>query len=222
MRPRDGVVRRGEPAQDRRHEIAHVGGALDLLRSGPGDEHVARHPLLEQQVARRDDRIGVEALHHGVAVEDVADGHQGHALVMRHVALHDRHRGPIGQPAGRVVDGLAEAVLAARSGRRESGEVPDGCPRLDHRPERGRIRGDHDVLTQAALETEARHAEARILVGLLEIPGVEGRLGDPPGHVEPGRIAHLACDHELVGVLEQAAGRRVHHESRHQVLEHRP
>ncbi len=62
VRPRDRVVRRGETTEDRRHEIAHVGGALHLFGARPRHEHIARHPLLEQQLRRLDDRVGMEAL----------------------------------------------------------------------------------------------------------------------------------------------------------------
>ena len=88
--PRNRVVGRGETAEDRGHEIAHVGGALHFLRTRPGHEHVPRHPFLEQQLRRLDDRVCVEALDHGAVVDDVAEGHQRHPLVMGHVALYDR------------------------------------------------------------------------------------------------------------------------------------
>jgi hypothetical protein len=82
-------VGRGEPPDDRRDEIADVGRALDLLGPGPGHEDVARHALLEQEFGRLDDRIGMEPLDHHVAVEDVAEGHQRHPLVVGHVASDD-------------------------------------------------------------------------------------------------------------------------------------
>ena len=125
VRPRDRVVGRREPAEDRRHEIAHIGGALHLFGTWPGHEHVARHPLLEQQLRRLDDRVGMEALHHRAVVEDVAERHQGHPLVVRHVALHDRDRRTLGKPARRVVERLPEAVLPGRPGTAQAGEVPD-------------------------------------------------------------------------------------------------
>ena len=40
-------------------------------------------------------RVGVEALHHRIAEERVGEGHERHALVMRHVRPHDRAPGAI-------------------------------------------------------------------------------------------------------------------------------
>ncbi len=89
-------MRRGEATEDWRHEIAHVGGALHLFGTRPSHQNVTRHTLLEQQLRRLDDRVRMEALHHRAVVDDVAESHQRHALVMRHVALHDRNRRPFG------------------------------------------------------------------------------------------------------------------------------
>ena len=61
MRPRGLVVGGPETPQDRRNQLAHIRGAPDLVRSRPGDQNVARHPLLEQELGRLDDRRRVEA-----------------------------------------------------------------------------------------------------------------------------------------------------------------
>ena len=203
-------MRRGEAAQDRRDEVAHVGRALHLLGTRPRDQHVARHPLLEQQLGRLDDRLGVEAPDHRAAVEDVADRHQRHPLVVRHVAPDDRHGRALGQSPRGVVERLAEPVRPRRAGGCEPGEVPDGRLGLDHRAQRGRVRGHHEVLAEAPLESEARHAEARVLVGPLEVARVERRFRDAPGHAALGRVAHLPRHDEPVGLAEQArAGARI-------------
>ena len=182
-----GVVRRGEPAEDRRHEVADVGGALDLLRARPGDQHVARHPLLEQELRGPDHRIGVEALDHRRSVQDVADGDQQHALVVRHVAHHRRHRsrpraaavacsrGPRGT---RTVRPHRPGAAARSSGRRPRASIMAA--------ETGRVRRDHEVVAEAALEAEPRDPEARVLVDLVEVARVERGLGDPPRDASRG------------------------------------
>ena len=81
----------------------------------------------------------MEALHHHAVVEDVADGHQRHPLVVGHVALHDRDRRPLGEPARRVVERLPEAVRPAAPAVAQPGEVPDRGPRAGPSP-RGRSR----------------------------------------------------------------------------------
>ena len=132
VRPRCDVVRGAEATLDGRGDLAHVGRALDLLGSRPRDKHVPGHALLQQELRRLDDRIRVKAPDHGVAVEDVADRHQRHPLVMCHVAVHDHHRRTLGQPPRRVVERLPEAVRSAlrrpRPAGRSSGPPPGDRP----------------------------------------------------------------------------------------------
>ena len=96
VRPRGLVVGGPETPQHRRNQLAHVRGAPYLVRSRPGNQDVARHPLLEQELGRLDDRRRVEAPDHHAVVEDVADGRQHHPLVVRHVAPHDGDRRALG------------------------------------------------------------------------------------------------------------------------------
>ena len=210
-----------EAARQRRHEVAHI-GALDLLGTWPRHEDVAWHALLQQQLGRLDDRVGVEAFDHDPVVQHVAERHQGHPLVMRHVALHDRDRRPFRQTSRRVVERLPEAVAPAAAGLGQAGEVADSSLRIDHRRQPGRVRCDHQVVAQPALQAEARHTEARVLVGLGQVTGVEARLGDAPRHALLRRVLHLPGNHQPVRLLEQAVGRGAHHQHRHEKLEHRP
>ena len=53
-------------------------------------DDVARHALLEQQLARLDHRLAMEARAHLPVLQGVRDGDDGHALVMRHEVAHDR------------------------------------------------------------------------------------------------------------------------------------
>ena len=124
-------------------------------------------------------------------VEDVAEGDQRHPLVVGHVALDDGDRRALGKPARRVVERLAEAVRPAAARRAQAGEVPHRGLGLDHRREAGGVRGDDEILAQAALQAEAGHAEARVLVGLLEVAGVEPRFGDAPRHAALGGVARI-------------------------------
>ena len=214
-------MRRAEATGKRRNEVAHI-GAFDLFGTWPGHEDVARHALLQQQFGRLDDRVGVEAFDHDPVVQHVAERHQRHPLVMRHVAVHDCDCRAFRQTSRRVVECLPEAVAAAAAGLGQAGEVADGGLRIDHRRQAGGVRSDHQVIAQPTLQAEARHAEARVLVGLGLVTGVETRLGDAPRHALLRGVLHLPGDHEPVGLLEQAVGRGAHHQHRHEELEHRP
>ena len=69
-------------------------------------------------------RVGVEAVDHEPIVEDVAESHQRHPLVMGHVTLDDGDRCSFREPTRRVVERFSEAVSAARAG---FGQALRGC-----------------------------------------------------------------------------------------------
>ena len=114
--------------------------------------------------------------------------HQRHPLVMGHVALHDRDRRALGQPAR----ACSRAPRGTRTGPRRPGvasrakfrTAASGSIIAASAVAYGAI---DEVLAEAALEAEAGHAEARVLVGLLEVAGVERRLGDAPRHAAARR-----------------------------------
>ena len=189
--PRHRAVRRGEAPLDRRHELAHVADGLHLVRARPGDRHVTRRPLLQEQLGGLDHRLGVEARAHRAVVQGVRDRHDQHALVVRHVGAHHRELGAFGQPGRGVVERLVEAVASAGPGRRQAPEVADGGRRIDHRRQSRRIRRDDDVLAEPASQPEARDAEVRVLVGHLEIPHVVARLRHAPRHAALGAVRDL-------------------------------
>ena len=71
---------------------------------------------------------------------------------------------PSGNAAARVVDGLVEAVRARRAlgGRRR--KLSQHVVRPSDRRQRRGIRSDDQILTQTALEAQARHAERLVLI----------------------------------------------------------
>ena len=221
MRPRHRIVRRGEAPHHRPDEVADVGRRLDLLGPWPGDRDVPRCPLLEQQVGGFHDGLSVKARPHGAVMQHVRYRDQGHALVVRHVGAHEAGGFAFRQTGGRVVERLVESVGPAGAEGGEPLEVLGRGAGIDHRRQGGRVGRDHEVLAEAALEPQARNTEVRVLICQLEVPRVEGGLGDAPGHTARRAIAHLAADDEAIALLEEAPGRRPHDERRHQVLEHR-
>ncbi len=195
MGARDRLVRRAEArgpraapgSRDRR-------GRRDLLGARPGHRHVARRALLEQQLGRLDERLGVEA-------------RGGIVAVVEHVGQRDAGSSPGGAPCRRAPRadrsrppgsrrrGCSRAPRRSRSGRGAPARVEArrSCaarPRgVDHRGQRRGVGRDDQVLGEPALEAEAGHAEVRVLVGQLEVARVVGRLGDAPGHAALGAVA---------------------------------
>ena len=113
--------------------------------------HVTRRALLQQQLRRLDDRLGVEPRPHRAVEKRVGDGDDRHALMMRHEGAHDRDGLAFRHAGRRVVERLVEAVAAARAERGEPVEVARRGLRIDHGRERGRVRRDDDVLAEPAL-----------------------------------------------------------------------
>jgi hypothetical protein len=101
-------------------------------------------------------------------------------------------------------------------------EVAAGALRVDHRREPGRVRRDTRLSARPRFRPEVGHAEVRVLVRELQVASGVGGLGHAPRDVERPRRRRAGADGAALRLLEQAAGRRVHHERRHQVLEHRP
>jgi hypothetical protein len=195
--------------------------AEGLAVMGNGRRRVAGGALLKQQLRRLDDGFRVEACPHDPVQHGVGDGHDRHALVVRHEHPHHRHGLPGRNPVGRVVQRLVKAVAALAVHRGDPLEVENRRRGIDHGGQRCRVGGNDQVRVQAALQSQAGDAEVRVLVGVLNVADVVGRFRDAPGHVMLPAEADLASRHQTAGVLEQTAVRRAHDQGRHQVLEHR-
>ncbi len=85
-------------------------------------------------------------------MNNVGNGDQGHALVMRHEGAHHHEPDALGQTRRRIVERLVPAIRAAAADRGEAREVARSGGRVDHRRQRRRISGDDDVVAQPALE----------------------------------------------------------------------
>ena len=138
------------------------------------------------------------------AVDNVAQRHQRHSLMVGHVAADDGHRLALGKPPGGVVEGFTKSVAPGAPTFAKRAKLRDRGLRIDHRGERRGVWGDHDVLAEPALQAEAGYTEARVLIGLGEVAGVETRFGDAPRHAQLGCVLDLPGDDQSIGLLEQA------------------
>ena len=82
----------------------------------------------------------------------------------------------------------------------EALQVVAGCLGVDQQRERRRIGGDDGVVGEAALETQARHAERAVLVVAAGIDRVVTGFGDAPGQAATPRASSR---------LPQGQGRRL-------------
>ncbi len=220
MRDGRGIVRRQQAPCNAGVDAMHPAGGA-RVDPRPPCRDPARHPFLQQQLGGAHGRLAMEEGANAPAQQCIGDRHDRHALVMRHECPHDRNWHAFRHARGRVVERFVEAEAPARAGCTQPLKVARGGVRRDHRRERGRIGRDHQVLVEIALEPQLRHAEARILIGQLDVARVVRRFGHAPRQVQPVAVGDLATHHQVIGACEQAAVRRTHHERRHQVFEHR-
>ena len=192
------------------------------VRAGDRGGNVARDAFLEQQFGRADRGFGVEPRAHAPVLQHVGDGDDGHALVMRHVAAHQRHSLPGGAAQGREIQRLVKAEGPHRAQIGQLRQVVCRRLRIDHRGQRAGI-GRHDqICLQPPLEAKIGHAKAGILVIHLQVARVETGFRQSPRHPAAAAIALLGHDRLAVRLIQQAARRFVHDQDRHQVFEHRP
>jgi hypothetical protein len=92
----------------------------------------------------------------------------------------------------------------------------------DDQGQRRRIRSDHQVARQAALQPQARHAERLILVVEVGVQGVEARFRDAPRHPVLPAVLDLSVHGGAPAFLKQGAGVGAQQQPRHEVLEHGP
>ena len=221
MHLRRGGVGVAEHAEER---LVLAGALLQAGRLGGVwiEGRDLRHALLQQHLRRLEERLGEEAALHRPAEERVGEGEEGHTLVVWHEQPHERERLAVRQPRGRVVDRLVEAVAALRAEVEQPLKVRARLFRRDHQRHRRRVGCDDQIVGEAALEAEARHAEGAVLVVEMGVRRVVAGLGDAPGDAPLRAVLDLAPDDGLVGPVKQGFVVGRHDDERHQVLEHGP
>ena len=83
---------------------AGLGGAVGrgdggFLGAGIEGSHAARRAFVEQQGGGTDHRLGMEGVAQHAAIENIGDGEQGHALVVRHIGSARRRGVRLLEPA---------------------------------------------------------------------------------------------------------------------------
>ena len=196
---------------------AHLGQLRRVRKQGGR----LRNPLLEQQQHRLEHRLRHEAPLHRPVQQQIGQCQQAHALVMGHERAQQRARLPAPLAGRRVVDGLEEAEPAQRPFGGEALQIQAGRLGRHHQRHHRGIGRDHQILGQAALESQARHAEGAVLVIELGVDRVVAGFRHAPGHAALLAVLDLSRHRRLAGLVEQRVLVARHHQQRHQVLEHR-
>ena len=178
--------------------------------------HALGHPLLQQQRQPPRPGQGHEVPPQGVPGQRVAEGAENHALVVGHVALHQRKfaAGALG------VRGLVKAPRAPPAQSGHPLQVFHRRLRRDHRRQRRGIGGDHAALALAA-QGQLLEPEGPVLVIQRRVQGAVARFGHAPGPVAPPSLGDLRRHRRARAVAQQGVFRRVHQDQRQKVFKHR-
>ncbi len=214
-------IREGVRSNDGRRQLANGADVLDLLHMGLCELGAAGNALLEQQFGRADHRVAVEAVVHAVPGQFVADGYQAHPLVVGEVRAHHGAPSASRHSSWRVVERLVIAVTAASALFGEYAQVLVRLTRTHRKRKHRRVGRDDDIVRQAALESQARHAESLVLIDECSVLRVESGLRDPPGHAALLAVLYLPLHDGTNCLVEHGQRPGAHDEHRHEVLEHR-
>ena len=204
------------------HRVPRVGAGR---RRGPriGALHdLPRRAFVQQQLVRRDHRVGSQPAPRRVAAQHVAQRRQRHAVVVRHEGFDHAVQLRRGLPRRREVECLEHAELAAAAERLQALQVGGGFPRLEHRRQQRRIRRDDTIAWRGAAQRQPRCAEGAVLEGQGMVLREIGRLRNAPRQPERRAASLLFGDGGTTGGMQQPADRFGQQQRGHQVLEHRP
>lgn len=121
----------------------------------------------------------------------------------------------------RVINRFVETELPAKSQPMQPLQIATRRIRFDHQRHCAGVRRDHQILAQAALESEPRHSKGAVLVIALRIYRVVAGFGYAPGHIARHAIPDLRLHCAAHRAMQQRLRVAWHHQIRHQILEHR-
>ena len=154
LRGRRGAPRAGLSPSAGSFDLADPGRRHRLRDRRRGRRDLAWHALLQKQLRRLNDRLGVEAVSHHAVQQGVGDRGDRHALVVGHEGAHNGDALAVRDPGPREVQRLVETVTAAGADGLEALEVPHGGLRVDHACQGGGVGSDYGVVRQPALQAE--------------------------------------------------------------------
>ena len=163
----------------------------------------------------------MEAGPHDAIQHRVQNRQDGHALMMRHVGAHDRHRLARGYTRRRVIKRLIKPKRAKGAQSAQTVVVEDGGAGIDHGSKAGGIGRNHRAFTQPAFKRQIGNPKVGILIGHVKIAGIISGFRHAPGNAQKVGVFDLPPDGEAVGRGQQTARGRPHDQRGHQILEHR-
>ncbi len=191
-------MRRSKPPMSGRNQFADMRAAETSSARGRETNTSRGVRSCKEQFRGLHDRLGMETAAHRAVVQNIVEGDQGHSLMVRQKCADDGDVFAFRQTLRGVIERFVEAVRAASTRFGEFFEVMRRRRGVDHRGKGRGVGRDDDVFAQASLESQARHTEARVLIGQIEVAGVESRFRDSPRHIALRSIVDLAANDQLL------------------------
>ena len=120
---------------------------------------------------------------HRAPVQYVVQGHQRHALVVRHVRVdHDAAPARARVFAGEI-DGFVKSHGSFEAKLLQVFQIRDGSIRIHLQTEHGGVGRDHIVFIETPLQRQGGDAKSVILVNLKGIERTPGAFGDTPRQI---------------------------------------
>ena len=160
-----------------------------------------RNALLQQQGNGLKLRLGLEASLHRPVQQHAGQGQQAHALVVGHKRANDHRTLPARQAGDGVVDGLVQAKAPGQSIRGQALQVTAGGLGRHHHGQCRGVGRHHQVVAEAAFESQPRHTEGPVLIIEVPIHHVVSGLGHAPGQAQLIAVFDLPGHGGAAGLL---------------------
>ena len=168
---------------------------------------------MQEEFGRADARCAVEPLLHDVVFEQVGDGEEAHALMVRHPRANK-----FGLIALGVVGCFIEAIGSGPVHGCHAPEVGDGVFAKKREREEAGVRRDDRAVFGSVLQCEFWDAPGLVAVSPLRILFGEAGFRDSPGDVVD--VVLLNADGGFERARDESVGEGAHPEGGHHVFEH--
>ncbi len=174
MRNRSGRVIRTVVAARCRLRQLRARERVFFYWQGVGYRTCAGCAFLQQQFGRGYDRVIMKAFPHDAIQNGVCHGKNGHALMVRHVSLHNGHFLPIRHAFWGVIQSFVKTVSTVCACFFQNRQIGHSFLRINHRGQQGGIGRHHSILPKATFQTQPWNAKVGVLIGVIYIPHIIG------------------------------------------------
>ena len=158
--------------------------------------------------------------HHTAPTQNVYNGQQAHAEVVRHVGAHRQISTALRYARMRHIQCLKEAVCARHFQRFIPPEIGRRTARIHQQRQIRRIGRQYRFAVQSALQTQRLHAVRLILIVHLRVKGKKAALRNAVGHFLRCAL-FLAVKRKALAFIKQRIRIAFQQQRRHQILKHR-